>query len=168
MSDSETDVHDFHSARTSAKITMTSTPSVSPPCETMGTQRLSSRPRFAPVFPDVVSSDCEVQPDFTFLFFITILFFFPSITVFELLSVKDGGMKHGDLTRLQERMNRPGALMPVLGIILGIGLSWMLYMHGHNLCFALADKLSSALFPGFCNDYYYRLGHFSLSRKISY
>jgi hypothetical protein len=162
-----TDVHDFHSARTLVNINMASTPSVSPPREMMGTQRLGSRPRFAPVFPDLVSSDCEVQPDFMFLFFITILFFFPSITVFELLSVKDGGMKHGNLTRLQERMNRPGALMPVLGIILGIELSWMLYMHGHDLCFALADKLSSVLFPVFCNDYY-RLGHFSLSRKFSY
>jgi hypothetical protein len=158
-------MHDFHSAHMSANITMASTPSISPPHETMGTQRLSSRPRFTSVFPDLVSSDCEVQPDFTFLFFITILFFFPSITVFELLSVKDGGMKHGNLTGLQKRMNCREGLMPVLGIILGIGLSWMLYLHGHNLCFALADKL---LFPVFCNDYYYRLRHFSLNRKISY
>lgn len=112
------------------------------------------RPRFALTFPDLVPSDCEIQPDFTFLFFITILFCFPSITIPELLSVKDGGMKPGDLARLEAKMNRLGALIPVIGIILGIELCYMLYMHGHNLCFVMADGLSSTLLPVFCNDRY--------------
>ena len=149
---SEVDAQDLQPARALERFVMPA-PSLSPPV-TMNSQRLRSKPRFALTFPDLVPSDCEVQPDLNFIFFITILFYFPSITIFELLSVKDGGMKPGHLAGLQEKMNRPGALMPVIGIILGIELSYMLYMHGHNLCFAMADKLSNALLPVLCNDRY--------------
>jgi len=65
--------HDLQSARMSENSMMV-TSSLSP-SGIVNSARARTARRFALTFPDLVPSDCEVQPDFTFLFFITIVRF---------------------------------------------------------------------------------------------
>lgn len=108
------------------------------------------------MFPDRAPPNCEVTSDMPlhYLMFITVLFFFPSVTIVELLAVDKNLRTRGDLTRLQKDMDRFGAAIPLVQVILGLWLTYALYMHGDNLAKVMAQGLAHLLFPLFCNGRY--------------
>lgn len=109
-----------------------------------------------PMFPDLAPDDCDVSSDMplAYLMLITVLFFFPSVRVIDLLAVDKSRRTPGDLTKLQKDMDRLSSAAPLIQVIFGVWFTYLFYMYGNDASKVVAQQLADLLLPLFCNPRY--------------